>query len=278
MDNLKRSTKRLVKKVRKNSPAILLVGGILGFAGTAFLAYKAAPKMEKIVEDIEEKNATNEPIDKVQVGKDLAKALTPTIGLGVLSAVAVIWSYKIQTNRLITVSGVLAATQATHQALENKIREKLGQKAYEDFLTTDEVHYSSEDEDGNTVDNVEDIRSEVNSSLMEWFSKSSESAKDGTEGAHTYNLELIRSMTERAQTRQFNNCGLLLNELRDIFGWDRLKAMGALTGWSDWDTLNIEAIPWEEVDENGVIRKDILVKWTQPKYIYDTLDYGTQER
>lgn len=279
MGKIKRTGHKVVKSVKKHSPAILLVGGIIGFAGAAYKAYKAAPKVEMIVAEMEEAKASGTELEKVEVFKALGTALAPAIGLGILSAVSVVWSYKIQYNRLLTLSSVLASTQAAHKALEHRIKNKLGQKAYEEFISTDEEHFSTEDENGDTVDNTKITQADVDSSLMEWFSNSSEAAKDGTEGAYTYNTELIRSMTERAQTMQFNNCGLMLNEFRDIFGWDRLGRMGALTGWSSWDSLNIELIPMEEYNEvTHRTEKDILVKWTAPRYIYDNVDYGIKDR
>ena len=279
MGKLKRTGRKVARGIKKHSPAILLVGGIIGFAGAAYAAYKAAPKVEAIVEEMEEGKATGIEVEKVEVFKALGIVLAPAIGLGVLSAVSVVWSYKIQYNRLLTLSSVLASTQAAHKAFENRVKTKLGQKAYEELVSTEESHYSSEDENGDTVDNTDITKADVDSSLMEWFSNSSEAAKDGTEGAYTYNTELIRSMLERAQTKQFNNCGLMLNEFRDIFGWDRLGRMGALTGWSSWDSLDIELINMEEYNEiTHKTEKDILVKWTAPRYMYDNVDYGTKDR
>lgn len=270
MSKIKRKFHKAGRKIRKHSPAILMASGIVGFIGFGVTMYKAQPKIEEIVEEVEAKQEAGEEVDKMAVVKRTARALALPVALGVVSTAAMVWSYKIQTNRIVTLSGALAATQAAHRKLQNKIKTKLGEEEYKKFVTTDEVVTKTVDDEGNEAETVEKVKAEIDSTLGEWFSESSEYASDSLD----YNLQWIESKAASLDLKLFGRGTLLLNEVRDSLGFPRIR-MGALLGWSTaGQVFSIDTMVYNEEDPiTHELKPNIRVSWTPPQYIYDEVEY-----
>lgn len=273
MEKLKVMYKKAEMIVKKNSPAILLVSGLAGYGVTGILVYKSRPKIERIVEHLEASRERDIEIDKVAVGKELFKAVAPAIAMATLSTGAVIWSYNIQNNRVMTLASVLAATQASQIAFEQKFKEKFGTQAYNDLITSDQNHYSEEDENGETIDKIENVRSDLNSSFGEWYDKSEYYTSDDDD----YNLEWIRAKEEDLQNILFADQTLLVNQVREMLGFEKTME-GALMGFSSWDNFRIDVMPYnEEHPVTHEIKTQFYVQWTKPKYIYDKIKFNKKE-
>src|SRR5690606_28997522 len=85
--------------LKKHSPAIFTGVGIVGLGATAYLAYKSREKVEAVVLDIEEKRDNDEPINKMEVAKDLTEAIYLPVTVGVLSCASILMAHKIQNKR-----------------------------------------------------------------------------------------------------------------------------------------------------------------------------------
>lgn len=257
--------------IKRYSPEILTGVGVVGLGTTAYLAYKSRDKVEAIVEDIEEKRFNEEPVSKVEVAKDLAEALYLPITVGVVSVSAIFMSYRIQNNRIATLAGALAAQQARNMYFENKYRKQHGEEAYAKFITpTEQEERVDVDKKGKEKVVITDVRKDVDQTIGQWYDESEEYTSDD----HTYNVSFIESVNDRMQTILFQRGTLLLNEVREALGFERIRA-GALLGWTTQDNFDIEKVVHVDTDEEtGELKEHIWVSWSRPRYIYDDMDFN----
>lgn len=259
------------RKISKVSPEIFTGLGIVGIGATAYLSYKSKDKVEAVVEDIEERRDNELPVDKVKVARDLTTALYLPITVGVLSIGSFLMAHRIQRKRILALSGALAAQKAQSLYFENKFRKQHGDEAYEKFVTpTAEVEVEKEGKDGKVKKTVEEVRTEIDQTVGQWYDKSEEYASDD----HTYNMAMIDATNETLQTRLFQRGTLLLNEVLEELGFERIRA-GALLGWTSADNFDIRKTVTTLGDETiGELKEQIYVSWTTPKYIYDDVEFN----
>lgn len=262
---------KATKTIGKNSPLILTGLGVIGVGATAFFTYKSRTRVEEIIEELEEDRENDIPVNRFEVAKDLTGALALPVLLGVGSACALILSYRIQNNRIVTLAGALAATTAEQTYFRAKYKKEHGQEAYDRFVTpTEEQEITRTDEDGKEVTTIEEIKKDVPGIYGEWFDQSTEYASDD----HDYNMAYINSVNEKLSLVLFQKGYLQLNEVREALGFQRTRA-GALMGWSSADTFEISTTVTKVTDpETGLFSPQIFVKWHEAKYIYQDIDYS----
>lgn len=259
------------RTIGKFAPEIYTSLGVVGVGATAYLAYKSKDKVEEVVTDIEERRDNDLPVDPLKVAKDLSVALYIPITVGALSVGSILMAHNIQRKRILTLTGALAAQQAQNLYFENKYRKKHGDKEFEEFMIpTEQIKREEKDSKGKKKEVIEDVKKEVDSTIGEWYSESSEYASDD----HGYNMAYIDSVSEKLQTRLFQRGNLLLNEVREELGFERVRA-GALLGWTTSDNFDIRKAVTTLGDETiGELREQIYVSWSTPKYIYDDIDFN----
>ena len=284
--------------VGKHSPLILTVGGVVGLGATAIYSYKAAKKVEVIVEKIEDARMTEEyiasvegttmdtiehadlaevkadfvPVNRMEVAKELVGALALPVTLGIASITCIGLSYHIQNNRIGTLAAALATASAERAYFHSKYKKQHGEEEYQRFTTpTDNSKMTVVDAKGKEKEIDVDTKTDVPSLHGEWFDKSSEYSKDD----HDYNMAFIRSVESNLQLKQFRKGFLLMNEAFDALGLPRTRA-GALIGWSTG--MGFDLYPEVTNCLNKVtqeIEPQIYVKWTKPTYIYETIEFDS---
>jgi hypothetical protein len=261
--------------LKKHSPAIFTGVGIVGLGVTAVLAYKSRNKVEAVVEEIERQRDLEIPVNKMEVAKGLTEALYKPVVVGAASVVSILLAQKIQSNRIKTLIGMVVVEQARNIAFEKKYRKQHGDEEYVKFVATEEREFIEVDKKGKEKVTVAQVASDVDKSIGQWYSDSSEYFSDD----HEYNLQFIDSVNERLQTIKFQRGTLVLNHVLDELGFDRLRN-GAMLGWSGEDNFEIEkdVVMVDVLDENGrptgEKKEDIYVSWTRPHYIYKDVDYN----
>lgn len=257
--------------VKKHSPAIFTGIGVVGLGATAYLAYKSRDKVEAVVEDIEVKREAGEEINKVEVARDIAEAIYQPVVVGAASVTCILLAHKIQNNRIKTLVGALAVEQARNVYFEQKYRKQHGDEAYNKFIVpTDDLEHVEVDKKGKEKITVQQVKKDIDNTIGQWFDQSSEYTSDD----HTYNMMYIDSVNERMQTLLFQRGSLLLNEVREALGFERIRS-GALLGWTTQDSFDIEKlVSVLEDEEDGELKEQIWVTWTRPRYIYEDVEFN----
>jgi hypothetical protein len=269
--NFKQTVNKVGRTVAKHSPAIFTTVGIVGLGATAVLAYKSRDKVQAVVEDIEAKRKLGEEVNRFDVVKDIVEATYLPITVGTLSVVSIIMSHRVQRKRILTLSGVLAAEQARNIYFEKKYKKVHGDEAYANFTTpTDEVEHVEVGKNGKEKITVQQVKKDIDHTIGQWYDESQEYASDD----HTYNVAFIEAVDSRMQTLLFQRGSLLLNEVREALGFERMRA-GALLGWTTEDSFEIEFNVMNMLDEGtGEMKDQIWVTWNRPHYIYDQVELG----
>lgn len=269
--NIKQTLSKVTHTVSKHSPAIFTTVGVVGLGATAVLAYKSRDKVQAVVEDIETKREAGEEVNKFEVVKDLVEATYLPITVGVISVASIVMSHRVQRKRIMTLSGVLAAEQARNIYFEKKYKKVHGEEAYANFSTpTDEVEHVEVGKNGKEKVTVHQVKKDIDHTIGQWYDESQEYASDD----HTYNVAFIEAVNDRMQTLLFQRGSLLLNEVREALGFERIRA-GALLGWTTNDPFDIEFNVMNMFDEGtGEMKDQIWVTWSRPRYIFDEIELG----
>lgn len=106
---------------KKNEPAILTGAGVAGVFITAWMAFKAGPKAQAIIEKYESqpkaKGSTKEMV------KELAPVVLPPVGMAVATSVAIIGSNKVSSKRIAVLSAAYTMSSDALKDYQNKVAE-----------------------------------------------------------------------------------------------------------------------------------------------------------
>lgn len=271
--NIKTLLAKTSLKLKKHAPVIFTTVGVVGLGATAYLAYKSRDKVEAVIERIEDARANDEPVNKMEVAKELAEALYQPVLAGAASVACILMAHRIQSNRIKFLMGALVTEQARNIYFQQKYRKEHGDEAYSKFITpVDQVERVEIGKNGKEKLTVESVKKDVDLSIGQWYSDSSEYTSDD----HTYNIAYIDSINDRMSTILFQRGHLMLNEVREALGFERIRT-GALLGWTTGDFFNITKFIQNVGNvENGESLEQIWVTWSNPKYIYDTVEFNNR--
>ena len=155
MTNVTRTIKRTGFKIKKYSPEILIVAGVIGTVTSAVMACKATTKVSEILdkakEDIDsvkecrEKSNNNDlPENEVyteedskkdltiiyaQTGVKFAKLYAPSVVLGALSLTAIISSHNILRKRNVALAAAYMTVDKSFKDYRGRVAERFGTDA-----------------------------------------------------------------------------------------------------------------------------------------------------
>jgi hypothetical protein len=151
-----------------------------------------------------------------------------------------------------------------------------GEEAYTKFTTpTEDVEKIEVDKKGKEKMTVAQVKKEIDKTIGQWYDESDEYVSDD----HAYNMANIDAARDKMETLLFQRGTLLLNEVREALGFDRIKN-GALLGWSTTDNFSIDTnvVVVEDMDKDGnltgELKENIWVTWSRPRYVYEEVELG----
>lgn len=268
---IKNTFAKVSMKLAKHSPAIFTGVGIVGLGATAYLAYKSRDKVEAVVDEIEKNNELETPVSKVFIARGIAEAVYQPVVVGAASITCILLAHRIQNKRILTLAGALAVEQTRNIYFEKKYRKQHGDEAYSKFVVpTDEEQLVEVDKNGKEKVTITDVKKDIDDSIGQWYSTSSEYALDD----HAYNVAVIDQVNDRMQTILFQRGALTLNEVREALGFERTRN-GALLGWTTEDFFEIE----KHVSSIGNVEKgesveQIWVTWSRARYVFGDIEFN----
>lgn len=173
-DKMSRTIHKFGLQLKKHSPEILLVGGVVGVVTSAVMACKATTKVndvlatakeqtEKVHQVLEDESITNEQYSEedgkkdlaiiyVQTGINLVKLYGPSVILGTLSIASILASNNIMRKRNIALAAAYTAVDTSFKDYRHRVVERFGENLDKELrynIKAEEVEEITTDETGN---------------------------------------------------------------------------------------------------------------------------------
>lgn len=253
-------------KVKKHSPEILLISGIVGVVGSAVMACKATTKVSAILDE------TKEVVDKIhecsenteivesgkytpedakkdlaivyaQTGMKFVKLYGPSVALGVLSITSILASNNILRKRNVAIAAAYATVDKTFKEYRSRVIERFGEAVDKELrynLKAEKVTEKVVNPETGKEEKVKKTQYVVNpseiSGYARFFEKYTKDEKGNTitnpfwENNNEYNIMFIKAQERYANDLLISRGRLFLNEVYRMLGLPETKA-GQIVGW-----------------------------------------------
>ena len=260
---LKNTVTRTFHKVgfqlKKHSPEILAVAGVIGTVASAVMACKATTKVSGILDDAktqidqvktvladesvpaekysEEDSKKDLAIIYANTGVKLAKLYGPSVLLGVLSIISMLASNNILRKRNVALAAAYTAVDRGFKEYRGRVIERFGEELDKELkynLKVREVEEVVVDENGKETTVKKTIHTtDIDPSDPNSYSQYARFYDDGCTGWEKdseHNLFFLKCQQNYANELLRSRGYLFLNEVYDMIGVPRSKA-GQVVGW-----------------------------------------------
>ena len=261
MTNIGRAIHKFGFQIKKHSPEILLVAGVVGTVASAVMACKATIKAKEIVDKSKEDIAiihdcmANETLKEngeysddqgkkdltiayTNTAVDLAKVYGPSVILGTLSIASILTSNNILRGRNVALAAAYATVDKSYKEYRGRVREKYGEEADKELtfdIKAKEVEKTVVNEEGKEK-KVKETVLDSNSNAHSPYAKVFDELNDNWENDSEYNTMFLRK-TERWANDYLKSHGyLFLNDVYKALGFQPTRA-GQVVGWI-YDPIN----------------------------------------
>lgn len=255
MNTVTRNLSRVGFQLKKHSPEILIVTGIVGIVTSAVMACKATTKINDILEDtktqvekvhtvLEDESIPEETYSEEDSKKDLAiiyakaglsfvKLYGPSILLGAVSIASIITSNNILRKRNIALAAAYTVVDTGFKEYRGRVIERFGEELDKELkynIKAENVKETFIDEDGSekTMDKTVEM-----TDPHACYSNYARFYDDGCKGwtkDPELNLVFLKQMQQYANDRLRARGHLFLNEVYDMLGIPHSSA-GQIVGW-----------------------------------------------
>mgnify|MGYP001176623928 CR=1 FL=1 len=247
---------KAIMKLKKHSPEILVVAGIVGAVTSAVIACRATTKVGKIIEDTKETLDTiHDGIDNgeingnvytpddgkkdttivyIQTGIKFVKLYAPAVILGTLSITSILASNNILRKRNVALGAAYAAIDKSFKEYRNRVIERFGEQVDTELkygikakkMKTIEVDPETGEE--NEVEKTVMVSDpNIHSDYAVYFDSKSRNYENNPD----YNRMFLRAQESYANDRLQARGHLFLNEVLDDLDLPRTPA-GQIVGWT----------------------------------------------
>lgn len=251
-DKMSRSINTFGLKLKKHSPEILLVAGVVGVVTSAVMACKATTKVNNILadaktqtdkvhqvladENIPEEDYTEEDGKKdlaiiyVQTGLNLVKLYGPSLVLGTLSIASILASNNILRKRNIALAAAYTAVDTSFKDYRKRVVERFGEKLDKELrydIKAEEIETAVTDENGKETVVKEVVN--VGHDQSEYAKCFDECNPNWTKDAdlnYCFVKQVQNYMNEKLQRDGF----IFLNDVYAALGFPKTRG-GQLVGW-----------------------------------------------
>lgn len=277
---------QMMFQLKKHSPEILVVAGVIGTVTSAVMACKATTKVSIILEEtkesVEQIHAVAEDETKadvysaedakkdlaivyVQTGLKFAKLYAPSVILGALSIMGILASNNILRKRNLALATAYATVDKGFKEYRSKVVERYGKQVDKELrygVKAKEIEKTVEDENGKKKTIKETINVTDGSLPNEYARYFEQYTKDDSgnivrnpnwEENSDYNLLFLSGVQNYANDKLTVNKILFLNEVYEMLGLPKTKA-GQMVGWI-YDPTNPETDSYVDfgIDEDNII-------------------------
>lgn len=242
-------------KIKKHSPEILMVAGIVGTVTAAVTACRATLKVKDIMSEKEElqndihKCLENPDVDYTeedgkkdlttvyaQTGVKLIKLYAPSVILGGASIASIVMGQKILKKRNIALAAAYTAVDKGFKKYRANVVDRFGEKVDKELrynIKAKEVENKVTDKNGKEK-TVKEIQYDIEGNPLENISEFARFFDEATSTEHhkdaEYNLMFLRRQQDYANEVLKAKGHLFLNDVYEMLGIPKTKA-GQVVGW-----------------------------------------------
>ena len=245
---------RIGFKIKKASPEIMVVAGVVGVVTSTVMACKATTKVNDILEDtrkqvddvhnvldsdvVSEDEYTNDDAKKdlaiiyTQTGVKLIKLYAPSVIVGALSITGILTSHKILKKRNVALTAAYATIDRSFKEYRGRVVERFGKELDRELrynIKAQEIEEKTVDKDGNETVEKKTI-SVVDPNMYSDYARIFDNGSMGWTKDPEYNLMFLKLQQNQANDRLRAQGYLFLNDVYDMLGIPRTKA-GQIVGW-----------------------------------------------
>lgn len=241
-------------KLKKHSPEILAVAGVVGIVTSTVMACKATTKVSGIIDEakkdidtihyaVENPDALTETYTEEDSKKDLAivyanaagkliRLYGPSVALGTLSIAAMLTSNNILRKRNIALAAAFTTVDTGFKDYRKRVVERFGEELDKELkynIKAKEIEETVVNEDGSETT----ITKTVNVADPNRYSEFARFFDDGCTGwskDSEYNLMFLKHQQNHANDMLKSRGYLFLNDVYDMLGIPKTKA-GQIVGW-----------------------------------------------
>lgn len=240
-------------KVKKYSPEILIVAGVVGTVTSAVMACKATTKLSGVLEESKteiekvhgyvEEHGYSDKYTEEDGKKDLAilytqsavkvaKLYAPSVILGTLSITAILTSNNILRKRNVALAAAYTAVNTSFKEYRGRVIERFGKELDRELrynIKAKEIERTVVNEDGTETKVTETVNvvdpSTIDDSARIWYEGNPGWSKDPE-----FNLMYLKKQQAYATDLLKRQGYLFLNEVYEILGFPKTSA-GQQIGW-----------------------------------------------
>ncbi len=253
MKNVSATFGKVSLKLKKHSPEILVVAGVVGTVASTVMACRATTKLSSVLEESKNnietihKYADDESMAEkyskddakkdlaivyVQTGVKLAKLYAPSVALGALSITSIVASHNILRKRNVALAAAYATVDKTFKEYRTRVVDRFGAevdkelrynikaKKFEEMVTDPDSGKEKK------VKSTVDIATPTESDYSRFFDETCLNYENNKD----YNLMYLRSQEALANDRLKADGYLFLSDVYDALGIKRTK-MSQTVGW-----------------------------------------------
>ena len=254
MNKMSRTFHNVGFSIKKRSPEILIVTGVVGVVTSTVMACKATTKLNDILDsakdDIEaihdaaahpedlpqeytvEDSKKDLAIVYTQTGLKVAKLYAPAVVIGTLSLTAIFASNNILRKRNIALAAAYATIDKSFKEYRGRVVERFGKELDRELrynIKAKEVEETVVDENGKKK-KVKETVNIVDPNTISDYARIWCEGNEGWTKDPEYNLSYLKILQAQANNRLQSRGHLFLNEVYDMLGFSRTKA-GNIVGW-----------------------------------------------
>lgn len=245
VNSLSRNFHKAGFKLKKHSPEILVVTGVVGTVVAAVMACKATTKLSGVLEQhkdkvdmVHEATETKEDTNKklaivyAQTGLEFVKLYGPSVLLGALSITGILTSNNILRKRNIALAAAYATIDKGFKEYRSRVVDRFGKELDRELkynIKSQEIEEVVVDEKGKekTVKKTIEVADPNEHSI---YARFFDEYCEGWSKDAEYNLIFLKQQQNYANDRLKAKGYLFLNEVYTMLGIEPTKA-GQIVGW-----------------------------------------------
>ena len=256
VDKAKRACHRTGLLLKKHSPEILVVGGVVGTVTATVMACKATTRLDEILADgreqLEQMHEVHEKPELLPKGKTyseedykkdltivytqqaikVAKLYAPAVFVGTLSITAILAGHNITRKRNVALAAAYTAVDKSFKEYRERVIERFGKELDHELrynIKEKEVEEKVVNEDG-TETIIKKVAKCMEPGEPSMYARIWYDGNPGWTKDPELNLAYLKAQQRYANDKLKSRGHLFLNEVYDMLGYDRTE-YGQVVGW-----------------------------------------------